>query len=35
MVIYTVTKFGADWFIFADARVKTKSNMANVLIQGR
>ena len=23
MVIYIVTKFGADWFIFLDARVKS------------
>ena len=35
MVIYILTKFGADWLIFADARVLTKSNMANFLIQGQ
>ena len=32
MVIDIVTKFGADWFMFADARMQTKSNMANFLI---
>ena len=32
---YIVAKFGTDWSIFADARVKTKSNMANFLIQGQ
>ena len=34
MDIYIVAKFGTDWSIFADARVLTKSNMANFLIQG-
>ena len=34
MGIYIVAKFGTDWSIFADARVLTKSNMANFLIQG-
>ena len=29
-----MAKFGTDWPIFADARVLTKSNMANFLIQG-
>ena len=24
MVIYTLTKFGADWLIFVDARVLTR-----------
>ena len=33
MGIYIVAKFGPDWSIFADARVLTKSNMANFLIQ--
>ena len=28
MLIFIVTKFGADWFIFVDAREKTKSNVA-------
>ena len=28
-----MAKFGTDWSIFADARVLTKSNMANFLIQ--
>ena len=32
---YIVAKFGTDWSIFADARVLTKSNMANFLIQGQ
>ena len=32
---YIVAKFGIDWSIFADARVLTKSNMANFLIQGQ
>ena len=35
MGIYIVVKFGTDWSIFADARVLTKSNMANFLIQGQ
>ena len=35
MGIYTVAKFGTDRSIFADARVLTKSNMANFLIQGQ
>ena len=35
MGIYIVAKFGTDWSIFADARVLTKSNMANFLIQGQ
>ena len=26
MLIFTVTKFGADWFIFVDAREETKLN---------
>ena len=30
-----MAKFGTDWAIFADARVLTKSNMANFLIQGQ
>ena len=30
-----MAKFGTDWSIFADARVLTKSNMANFLIQGQ
>ena len=33
--IYIVAKFGTDWSIFADARVLTKSNKANFLIQGQ
>ena len=33
--IYIVAKFGTDWFIFADARFQTNSNMANFLIQGQ
>ena len=32
---YIVAKFGTDWSIFADARVQTKSNKANFLIQGQ
>ena len=28
MLIFIVTKFGADWFIFVDARELTKSNAA-------
>ena len=28
MLIFIVTKFGADWFIFVDAREYTKSNVA-------
>ena len=35
MGIYIVAKFGTEWSIFADARVLTKSNMANFLIQGQ
>ena len=35
MGIYIVAKFGTDWSIFADARVYTKSNMANFPIQGQ
>ena len=35
MGIYIVAKCGTDWSIFADARVLTKSNMANFLIQGQ
>ena len=35
MDIYTVAKFGTDWSIFTDARVLTKSNMANFLFQGQ
>ena len=30
-----MVKFGTDWSIFADARVLTKSNMANFLIHGQ
>ena len=30
-----MAKFGTDCSIFADARVLTKSNMANFLIQGQ
>ena len=33
MVIYIVTKSGADWSIFADARGYKRSNMAIFLIQ--
>ena len=33
--IYIVGKSGTDWSIFAGARVYTKSNMANFLIQGQ
>ena len=33
--IYILAMFGTDWSIFADARVLTKSNMANFLIQGQ
>ena len=33
--IYIVAKFGTDLSIFADAKVLTKSNMANFLIQGQ
>ena len=33
MGLYIVAKLGTDWSIFADARVLTKSNMANFLIQ--
>ena len=32
---FIVAKFGTDWSVFADARVQTKSNMANFLIQGQ
>ena len=35
MGIYIVAKFGNNQSIFADARVLTKSNMANFLIQGQ
>ena len=35
MGTYIVAKLGTDWSIFADARVLTKSNMANFLIQGQ
>ena len=35
MGIYIVAKFGTDWSIFADARVLTKSNIADFLIQGQ
>ena len=35
MGIYIVAKFGTDWSIFVDARVYTKSNMANFRIQGQ
>ena len=35
MGVYIVAKFGTYWSIFADARVKTKSNMANFRIQGQ
>ena len=35
MGIYIVVKFGTDWSIFADARVYTKSNMANFRIRGQ
>ena len=34
MAIYIVAKFGTDWSIFADARVETKSNIENFLVQG-
>ena len=30
-----MAKVGTDWSIFADARVLTKSNIANFLIQGQ
>ena len=33
MGIDIVAKFDTDWSIFADAKVLTKSNMANFLIQ--
>ena len=33
IIIYTLTMFGADWSLFADASVQTKSNMAIFLIQ--
>ena len=32
---YIVAKFSTDWSTFADARVYTKSTMANFLIQGQ
>ena len=35
MDIYIVAKFATDWSIIADAKVQTKSNMANFLIKGR
>ena len=35
MGLYIVVKFGIDWSIFVDARVYTKSNMANFRIQGQ
>ena len=35
MGIYIVAKSGTDWSIFADARVLTKSKLANFLIQGQ
>ena len=35
MGIYIGAKFGTDWSIFADAKVLTKSYMANFLIQGQ
>ena len=35
MGIYIVAKSGTDWSISTDARVLTKSNMANFLIQGK
>ena len=35
MGLYIVAKFGTDWSIFADARLLTKSNMANFPIQGQ
>ena len=28
MVTYILTKFGADWLIFVDGRVQTKSDAA-------
>ena len=28
MLIFIVTKFGADWFIFLDVKEQTKSNAA-------
>ena len=31
MGIYIVAKLGTDWPIFADARVLTKSNMAELI----
>ena len=34
MVMYILTKFGADWLIIVDAIVSTKSNVAIFLIQG-
>ena len=33
MLMYIVTKFGADWFISVDARELTKSNAAIFPIQ--
>ena len=35
MVIYILTKFGADWLIFVDAIVYTNSYVAIFLIQGQ
>ena len=35
MVIYIFTKFAADWLIFIDARVYTKSNVTIFYIQGQ
>ena len=35
MGIHIVARFGTDWSLFVDARVLTKSNMANFLIQGQ
>ena len=35
MGIYIVAKFDTDWSISVDARLKTKSNIANFLIQGQ
>ena len=35
MGMYIVAKVGTHWSIFADARVLTKSNMANFVIQGQ
>ena len=35
MIIYILTKFGADWSIFVDARVQTKSDSEFFQIQGQ